>query len=486
MAASRQRVLVIGAVLLLGGAACGASPSVARQVAARDSASSAGGLAPGLQTGSTSAPASGTTGGASNAAPAASSSGSVAAPSANAATSGAPSAATAGGSSSGAVSSGASTSPAAPAPSGGNGGPTDVGVSATSIKIGGTFFNGSYLDQFSQVAEQSAKAYFQYVNDSGGIYGRTIDYQTCDTSATATGTQGCLKNFGDQAKVFIMGPSLDFNLDTVQPYLAQHQLPWVGTSGLYGAEFQSPWMFPTQLRGTDVGALIATYAGQTLHVKTVGVSYLNEVAGPECTQRVKDVAAKAGFQVVVTASNAEIETGLDSQVSQIQAAHPDAVLFCNDPINTIKFIQAAQRKAYKATWVGGFVAADVVPQAAGSYASGMYGFTGYDFYNLNTPGLQQYRQITSYYYPNIFHHFYEQATYVGAEAIVAAIRKAGPNLTRQSFLAALRSFTDYDTGMGLHINFANIASSQTSSGMMLQADNSLKWHVVSGRFSALA
>jgi branched-chain amino acid transport system substrate-binding protein len=479
-----RRVLALGALLALAATACGASSQVEQVVRARDAAgaSSSAGLGAG-------SPASGAASGASTAANQAANG---ALPTLSGSTSGAASgaAATASGTSSGAAStgtsSGSATSPAAPAPAGGNGGATDIGVSATSIKIGGTFFNGSYLDQFSQVAEQSAKAYFQYINDQGGIYGRTIDYQTCDTSATATGTQGCLKNFGDQAKVFIMGPSLDFNLDTVQPYLAQHQLPWVGTSGLYGAEFQSPWMFPTQLRGTDVGALIATYAGQTLHVKTVGVSYLNEVAGPECTQRVKDVAAKAGFQVVVTASNAEIETGLDNQVSQIQAAHPDAVLFCNDPINTIKFIQAAQRKAYKPTFVGGFVAADVVPQAAGSYAAGMYGFTGYDFYNNNTPGLQQYRQITEYYYPNIFHHFYEQATFVGAEVIVAAIRKAGPNLTRQNFLAALRSFTSYDTGMGLHINFANVGNSQTSSGMMLQADSNLKWHEVSPRFSPLA
>src|SRR5207247_3178177 len=65
-------------------------------------------------------------------------------------------------------------------PAGGNGGDTDVGVTATSIKVGGTYFNGNYLDKYSQVTEQAAGAYFRYINDHGGIYGRKIEYHTCD------------------------------------------------------------------------------------------------------------------------------------------------------------------------------------------------------------------------------------------------------------------------------------------------------------------
>jgi len=374
----------------------------------------------------------------------------------------------------------------AQAPAGGNGGTTDTGVDASTIKIGGTFFNGNYLDKYSQVTENAAKAYFQYVNDQGGICGRKIDYVTCDTAGTADGTQGCLSKLADQDKVFIMGPSLDFNLDTVQQSLATHKLPWVGDSGLYPAEFNSPWMFPTQIPGLNVGALIATYAGQTLHVKKAGISYLNEVAGPDCTRRAQQVAQKLGYDASTTASNGFVEAGLDNQVSTLKSAGVDSVLFCNDPVNTIKFIQAAQRVGWKPTFVGGFVAADDVPQAAGSFAAGMYGFTAFDFYNATTPGIEEYRKITEYYYPTTFHHFYEQAAYIGAEAIVDALRKTGPNLTRSTFLAALRSMTNYDTGMGLRLNFANISASPTTSGLMLQADSNLAWHVITGRFAPAA
>ncbi|MBV8980656.1 MAG: ABC transporter substrate-binding protein, partial [Acidimicrobiia bacterium] len=237
---------------------------------------------------------------------------------------------------------------------------------------------------------------------------------------------------------------------------------------------------------TDVGALIATFAGQTLHAKKAGISLLNDVAGPGCTKRAQEAAKALGYDASATASNGQVETSLDNQVSTLKNAGVDTVLFCNDPVNTIKFIQSAQRAHWQPKFVGGFVAADDVPQAAGSYAVGMYGFTSFDFYKSNTPGIQQYRAITENYYPNTFHHFYEQAAYIGAEAIVAALRKAGPHLTRTDFVNALKSFSDFDTGMGLHINFADIGGGQLSSGLMLKADNSLNWQVLTSRFKSAA
>ncbi|HVE27845.1 MAG TPA: ABC transporter substrate-binding protein [Sporichthya sp.] len=370
----------------------------------------------------------------------------------------------------------------AAAPAGGNGGATDTGVTATTIKVGGTFFNGGFLDKYGQAAESSARAYFDYVNDSGGICGRKIEYIPCDTAGTANGTTGCLTKLADQDKVFMMGPSLDFNLDIVQPGLEQRKLPWVGSSGLYDAEFASPWMFPTQIPGGAVGALITTHTIRELGLKKIGVSFLRNGAGPSCTEQTKKTAAALGGQVVQVAGNGDVETSLDSQVAALKNAGAEAVLFCNDPVNTVKYIQAAQRVGWHPVFFGGFVAAADVPQAAGTYGKGMYGLTMYDFYNANTPGVQQYRKITEFYFPNTFHHFYEQVTYVGAAAIVAALRATGPDVTRAEFLKQLKRMTSFDVGLGLKLNFANLRGS-TPSGVIIKADDSQQWQVASKRFT---
>ena len=334
------------------------------------------------------------------------------------------------------------------------------------------------------MAEQAASAYFKYVNDHGGVFGRKIEYVPCDTAGTADGTQGCLRKLANDDKVFAMGPSLDFNLDTVPTFLADKKLPWVGSSGLYPEEHKSPLMFPSQIPGADVGVHIASFAKKTLGAATVGVSYLTDGAGPSCTESIKNAASRLGYQVVVTVENSQTQGDMTQQVLKVKQANPDTVLFCNDPINNVKFIQAAGRVGYKPPkgWVGGFVAVEDVPRSMGSAGVGFYGFSTFDFFGGNSPGVAQYRQITQSYFPSMFHHFYTQAAFVGARALVEAITKAGPQLTRQGLLGALASMTDFDSSMGLHFDFSKKTS--RSSGLMIQADENLRWKQVSERFSA--
>ena len=455
-----MKVAVGLVVLALLGAACGASPRVEREVAARNAAgaASANSAVAGSDAASVDSEAAAVDTGAG-------------------ATAAAASTASAGKSVAGGTANKATTA----APAGGNGGATDVGVTATSIKVGGTFFNGNYLDKYSQVSEQAAAAYFRYVNDQGGVFGRKITFVTCDTAGTAQGTNGCLTKLAKQDKVFTMGPSLDFNLDTVQQTLANEKLPWVGSSGLYAEEFASPWMFPSQQPGADVGALITTFAVQKLGAKTIGISYLNSVAGPSCRDRAKVVAQRLGATVVAEVPNEQSSPSLSAQVQQMRDRNPESVVFCNDPINTVKFIQGSNGYKPPKAFVGGFVAADDVAEAFGPNGIGAYGFTGFDFYKQSNPDVKRFRDITEFYYPAIFHHFYSQAAYTGAAAIVEALKAAGPNLTRDKFVAALKSLTAFES-MGLKFNFARLTGSK-SSGLMLQVDNENHWKVASERFS---
>src|SRR5207253_2281636 len=149
----RAGTAALVAATVVAAAACGASPRAEREVAARNAAILRAGSAGSAATDSA---APGAAAGATSLSDAAA------------------------GSSASGPALGAGTGAAAPA--GGNGGATDTGVTATSIKIGGTFFNGGYLDKYSQVAEQAASAYFKYVNDHGGVFGRKIEYVPCDTA----------------------------------------------------------------------------------------------------------------------------------------------------------------------------------------------------------------------------------------------------------------------------------------------------------------
>lgn len=502
---STRRIALLAALLLsVVGAACGAAPEVRETVAARHRAAALG--APGGLTAEAAASADasgalpeGTVDDAGSPAPMGDGAGAAGSPSAGrtaradnparSLTTGPVAVAAPGGSgppapatAAGAAGRTAASGPAAVA--GGNGGATDVGVTGTSIKIGGLFFNGSWLDKYSQVAEQAAVAYFRYVNDQGGVHGRKIEFVGCDTAGTVNGTQGCIRKLGEQDKVFSLGPSLDFNLDTTLPYLAEKKLPWVGSPGLYDAEFDSPYMFPSQYRGREMGAIAATFMLRQQKARTIGVSWNTQPPGPPCFEGVRRVADALGARIVVDASNGPTESDLSPQVIRMRSANPDAIVFCNDPVNAVKFVQAAGRQNYQppAGWIGAFCLADDVPQAMGPAGVGFFCLSSYDHYRSSTPGIVEMNQITSYYFPSHFHHAYTMPVFAGAKILVEALRRVGPNLTREGLLTAMRGIGAYDTRMGISFNFAD-RSRERASGIVMQADGDLRWKQVGDRFA---
>ena len=483
----RQTVAARNAAALRSDGGPGVAAEAGRASASPDAATAAGESAAGVGSPAES-PASGSAAsgpGAASPAKAAQPAVGVAAPSRAASPSGGGSAGGAGGASAPSVPTSGPTV-AAPTPAEGNGGATDIGVTADRIKIGGLYFNGSWLDRYTQIAEQTARAYFRYINDQGGIYGRKIDYLTCDTAATADGTQSCARKMGDEEKVFALGPSMDLFSNTLTQYISQKQLPWVGTMGYYMTDIENPYIFPTQLTSPELAGLIATFTGQTLRPKTVGVLWLKDFVGEDCLAQVRKTGAKLGFSVAVEASSGTTEDDMTPQVVRMRTNNPapEAVLFCTDAVNQTKFMQAAARQNWTPPkgWVGAYAAIDDVPKAIGPTAKGMYAITTFDFYNSDAPGVKLYRKITQHYYPSVFHHFFTQATYTGAVATVEALKRAGPGLTREKYLAALRAMPDFDSGMGLRFDFADKRSFRHSSGVVLQADDNLRWQVVSQRF----
>jgi ABC-type branched-subunit amino acid transport system substrate-binding protein len=515
---SIRKLVAVGVVTLLG-SACGASDDVRREVAARNAAAAgrgqvaAGALgdglggalsgdAPGSSTGTTAgdlspggsgAAAAGSSlstsasgpAAAGRSGPGAASGGGGAAAGAGAGPGADPSGGTAGSGGAGTGAGGGAATPA-PAPAGGNGGATDVGVTADTIKIGGIFFNGSWLDRYVQVAEQGARAYFRYINDQGGIYGRKINYISCDTAATADGTQSCGRKLGDADKVFAFGPSMDVYSNVLNEYITQRQIPAVGSMAYYLEDQRNPYIFPTQLSSQELAALIGTFSAQKLGVKTVGVLWIKDFIGADCLEQVRRTGQKLGYQVVVEANSGTTEDDMTPQVIKMRTASPppDAVLFCTDAVNQTKFMQAAARQNWAPPkgWVAAYAAIDDVPKAIGPTAKGMWTLTTYDYYGSDTPGVQLYRRITNFYYPSMFHHFFSQATYAGAVALVEAIKQAGPNLTRAKLLEALRSMRNFDSGMGLTFDFGDKASGKAASGLMLQADENLRYRVATERF----
>ncbi|HEX2298694.1 MAG TPA: ABC transporter substrate-binding protein, partial [Pseudonocardiaceae bacterium] len=249
------------------------------------------------------------------------------------------------------------------------------------------------------------------------------------------------------------------------------------------AEFDSPYMFASQYRGREMGAIAATFMAGNKKARTIGVSWNTQPPGPPCFEGVRRIADAMGARIVVDASNGPTESDLSPQVIRMRSANPDAIIFCNDPVNAVKFVQAAGRQNYQppAGWIGAFCLADDVPLAMGPAGVGFFCLSSYDPYWGDTPGIREMNQITRYYFPSHFHHAYTMPVFAGAKVLVEALRTAGPALTRERLLATMRSLTNYDTRMGISFNFAD-RSGEKAAGLVCEADGDLRWKRVTDRF----
>src|SRR6266446_2200653 len=83
----------------------------------------------------------------------------------------------------------------------------DPGITATSIKIGGTFPLTGPASLYKTIPA-AEKAYFDYVNDHGGVNGRKIDFTILDDAYDPSKTVPLVQQLVEQNNVFAVYGSL--------------------------------------------------------------------------------------------------------------------------------------------------------------------------------------------------------------------------------------------------------------------------------------
>lgn len=66
---------------------------------------------------------------------------------------------------------------------------------------------------------------------------------------------------------------------------------------------------------------------------------------------------------------------------------------------------------------------------------------------VNAPEAGQYRQVLKKYFPGEVPGGYSLSSWVGGEVAVEALKRAGPDLTREKFIEAMESIRNFITGL---------------------------------------
>lgn len=346
----------------------------------------------------------------------------------------------------------------------GNGGATAPGVTATSITFGTHQpLTGPAAPGYSEIAPAS-QAFFDYVNASGGVYGRKINLIIKDDAYNPTQTVNVVHQLVLQDNVFGIFEGLGTPTHTkVVGFLNASKVPDLFVASgcpCWDNGSSQPYTFGWQPNYTIEGKVLGQYIKQHFAGKRIGVLYQDDDFGKGGLAGITDEVPAA--DIVSRQPYESGTTTLAPQVTAIKSSGAQVMVDFTVPIYTAIAQLTSFTLGYKPQLVVSNVGIDpttvgaLLTSVSKGKAQGTALIEGAitDGYlpsssDTSDPWIQLFKKVHDQYdarAPFDGNVEYGMAT---AYTLVQALKAAGPHLTRQDLVQAVENDGAKWTGPGL-------------------------------------
>jgi len=340
----------------------------------------------------------------------------------------------------------------APAPAGGNGGATDIGVTATSITVGNVADASGPVPGLFKGAFTGTQAYFNMINSQGGVFGRQLKVDfgdgqlNCNVNKSATDAR--------VNKVFAFVGNFSLYDSCGAQSLAKHpEVPNV-SNYLSSDAGKLPNTFATAPLGNGWRTGPLDYYKKTYGAKwsKIGGIYASVGSGPAVWAGTKKAITHSGGAVVYDESYGATTTDYTGTVIRMRN-NGVQMIYTNttDGANTARLVNAVRQQNLDWPIIFGATAyAQAFLSQAGSNAEGVLNDQQFAmFFNADEaaklPTVAAYQKWMKYTDSGQPEDIFSAYGWTSAGLFVDALKKAGPKATRKSLLAALKTFTNYDS-----------------------------------------
>ena len=343
----------------------------------------------------------------------------------------------------------------------------DPGASDTEIKIGNIMPYSGPASAYGVIGKTEA-AYFNKINDEGGVNGRKIVFISYDDAYSPPKAVEQARKLVESDQVLLIFQSLGTPSNTaIQKYMNAKKVPqlFVATGATkWGDPQHFPWTMGWQPTYQSEARIYAKYILQEKPNAKIAVLYQNDDYGKDYLKGLKDgLGDKARTMIVAEAPYETSEATVDSQMVKLKSSGAD--VFLN--VATPKFAALAIRKAAELDWkpmhivnkVSTSVGGVLVP--AGLENSKDLLSTGYlkDPTSPNwkdDPALKEWEAFLQKYYPDADRTNVSVVYgYAAAQTMVQVLKQCGDTLTRENVMKQAANLKDFELGAllpGIKIN----------------------------------
>ena len=333
------------------------------------------------------------------------------------------------------------------------------GVSDVEIKIGQSMPYSGAASSYGVIGKAET-AYFQMVNDKGGVNGRKITLLSLDDGYSPPKTVEQTRRLVEEDKVLLIFSTFGTPTNAViKKYLNGAKVPQLFPTGgatQWDDPKHAPWTMGWQPNYFHEAKLYAQYILKHKLDARVAVLYQNDDIGKDNLRGLREgLGADADRMIVKTASYEITDPTIDSQVITLQGA--GANVFWNSGAG--KFASQAIRKAYDIGWhplqfvsnYSSSVAAVFVPaglEKAAGIISTQFEKDPTDKQWRDDPGYKEWLAWMDKYQPggdktDIFNVY----GYSTAQTLVQVLKQCGDDLTRQNVMRQAESLKNVELPM---------------------------------------
>jgi branched-chain amino acid transport system substrate-binding protein len=342
----------------------------------------------------------------------------------------------------------------------------DAGASDTEIKIGNIAPYTGWGKEYAAVARAEA-AYFQMINDRGGINGRKINFVSVDDASEVAKSADLARKLVEEDKVLLIFSSIgtESNL-AIRTYMNEKKIPQLfvqSSSAVFDDPSHFPWTMGFFATYRTEGLVYAKYILQNRPGAKIGVLYANDDGGKEYLAGVHDGLGDKAASLIVKEVSYQVSGQLSEQISD-GAIEPQIValkdsgadVFLNFSIGP--FATQAIRAAYDLGWhplqfipnaslsIAAFLDPAGLEKSKGVITNARSkGWTSSRA--QSDPAVREFLDWMSKYNPQAsLRDQNNVAGYERAQVLVEVLRKCGDNLTRANVMKQAASL-DLELGM---------------------------------------
>jgi branched-chain amino acid transport system substrate-binding protein len=333
-----------------------------------------------------------------------------------------------------------------------------VGVTDTEIKIGTLLpISNTLAAAWGIPISKGMQAYFDYINDQGGIYGRKLTLVVGDSQYTGPVASEAVRRLAEQDQVFgFMGGLGTAAMSATYKYLEENGIP---DMFLLAGEtmFTDPVArnrFGFLVNYLDEGRILGQYIGSNYDGKKLGILAQNDDFGMEGERGLKLGIQEVGATMETTTQYYDETQGdVTAQMQRLKADGADVIGFYGMPAQAASGIAAARKTL---DWgvpivLTGVDAVEAVAGLAGydnieGTVSVVYGHQAFE---TDNPDIARHHELMAEYAPGVKPDNLTLTGNAVAAAMVHLLIQAGPDLTRDGFLDAAESLCKWTPIVGI-------------------------------------